>query len=57
MANRRKRPEEPEQFPVITGLDEPGPNREAGQVAVIPDDDFDSPANDWDAGHIRLFGE
>lgn len=50
-------PNEPEQFPVITGRDEPGPNREAGQVAVIPDDDFDSPAPDWDAGHIRLFGD
>jgi len=46
-----------EHCPVITGLDEPGPDREAGQVAVIPDDDFDSPSTDWDAGHIRLFEE
>lgn len=57
MASRRKRPSEPEQFPVISGLDEHEPEREAGQVAVIPDDDFDSAATNWDAGHVRLFGE
>jgi hypothetical protein len=33
------KPNEPEQFPVVNGLDEPKPDREGGQCAIIPDDD------------------
>ncbi|MEX3984285.1 hypothetical protein AB4Y45_35600 [Paraburkholderia sp. EG287A] len=51
-------PREPEQFPVINGLDEPRPDGAAGQFAVIPDDEPPlPPSDDWDAGQFRMFGD
>jgi hypothetical protein len=44
-----------EQFPVVSGFDEPKPDREGGQCAIIPDDDYTPPENDWDAGQFRMF--
>jgi hypothetical protein len=48
-------PKEPEQFPVVSSLDAPKPDREGGQCAIIPDDDYTPPESDWDAGQFRMF--
>jgi hypothetical protein len=48
-------PKEPEQFPVVSSLDAMKPDREGGQCAIIPDDDYTPPESDWDAGQFRMF--
>jgi hypothetical protein len=55
MSDRFNKPKEPEQFPVVSGLEVPKPDREGGQCAIIPEDDCTPPESDWDAGQFRMF--
>lgn len=58
MAPRQEAPREPEQFPVISGMnDEPKPDGEAAQCGFLSDVDYAPPSTDWDAGQFRMFGE
>ncbi len=46
---------EPEQLAVVSSLEQPKADREAGQCAIIPDDDCTPPESDCDAGQFRMF--